>query len=211
MVMYGLLGLVAAGSDWLEIQLLDDADNGTPIEEQQWDANDFRQFALGICQTVFSIALAVIFLMWVYRSNKNVRALGASGLSFTAGWSVGYYFIPIMNLFRPYQAMKEIWKASHPDFRDDWKEAPASLILPLWWGLWLVNNILGQVALRLSWRAESLPALHTAANVQFISDLLDLPLALVAWCLVYQVHGMQEEKHVRLRGDVDYSPVPEPA
>ena len=32
--------------------------------------------------------------------------------SFTPGWSVGWFFVPIMNPWKPFQAMREIWQAS---------------------------------------------------------------------------------------------------
>ena len=64
---------------------------------------------------------------------------GARQLDFTPGWSVGWYFLPIANLWKPYQAMKEIWRASaRPDKVDD-AEVPGWL--PLWWFLWLAFSI----------------------------------------------------------------------
>jgi hypothetical protein len=43
---------------------------------------------------------SVLFLRWTYLVKKNAMALGASYLEFdfSAGWSVGYYFVPLANL-----------------------------------------------------------------------------------------------------------------
>ncbi len=43
-----------------------------------------------------------------------VPALGTQGLSFTAGWSVGAFFIPLLNLLLPVMVVGEVWRASAP-------------------------------------------------------------------------------------------------
>jgi len=58
------------------------------------------------------IAAAILFLKWVYRSNRNAREMGVAGLKFTPGWAVGCYFVPFANLGLPFLAMREIWNAS---------------------------------------------------------------------------------------------------
>src|SRR5215831_8155859 len=75
-------------------------------------ANDLRQGISGIAYIVLLLATSVVVLVWIYGANHNAHALGATGMRFTSGWAVGWYFIPIFNLWKPYQAMKEIWKAS---------------------------------------------------------------------------------------------------
>lgn len=84
----------------------------------------------GIFYLVVYIITSVLFLRWVYVSNRNARALGASDMQHSPGWSVGWYFIPIATLWKPYQAMKEIYKASHPNYKENWKEAEAPGFLP---------------------------------------------------------------------------------
>ena len=48
------------------------------------------------------VATFLLFLTWVYKSNVNVKALGASNMKYTPGWSVGWFFIPIANISKPY-------------------------------------------------------------------------------------------------------------
>lgn len=91
------------------------------------------------------LANGVIFLVWLHRSYKNLLALRAEGLTFTPGWAVGWWFIPIMNVFKPYQVVKELWKASDPSFdlknARSWKEAPSTLLIPFWWAFWLLSTV----------------------------------------------------------------------
>jgi hypothetical protein len=75
------------------------------------DVSDF-QGIIAILQLVNLVVLIVLFCIWIYRANSNARQLGATDMQFSPGWSVGWYFIPIANLWKPYQAMCEIWRAS---------------------------------------------------------------------------------------------------
>ena len=61
---------------------------------------------------LMAIITGIIYLMWLHRAYQNLPALGVTKLDATPGWAVGYYFIPILNLFRPYQTMVEILRES---------------------------------------------------------------------------------------------------
>ncbi len=71
--------------------------------------------------------------MWVYRTNRNGRALGARGMKYTPCWSVGWFFVPIANMFMPYWVMKEIWQVSSPPSPMAWRQKTVSPIVALWW------------------------------------------------------------------------------
>ena len=38
---------------------------------------------------------------WIFNAACNARAFGAKGLQISPGWAVGWYFVPIMWLFKP--------------------------------------------------------------------------------------------------------------
>jgi hypothetical protein len=92
-------------------------------------ANDLRQGIIGVAYIVLLLATSVVVLVWIYGANRNAHAIGATGMRFTPGWAVGWYFIPIFNLWKPYQAMKEIWKASADP--GNWQAQPRSALLPV--------------------------------------------------------------------------------
>jgi hypothetical protein len=58
------------------------------------------------------IACFVLVGRWIYRTNANAHLLGGD-MTISPGWSVGWYFVPVANLFKPYEGMKETWFASH--------------------------------------------------------------------------------------------------
>ena len=135
------------------------------------------------------IALIVVFCVWIHRANYNARQLGAADMTFTPGWAVGWYFIPIANLWKPYQAMKEIWKASANPAH--WQDQPRGSILPAWWTFFLISNFLGNASFRLSLRATTLSELITASSISIANDVVDIIASLIALGLVRQIHRMQ--------------------
>ena len=153
-----LVAIISLISGNMEYQLLTDYENGIYASQEEavadGEANDRRQGIIGIAYLAVFIISGIIILKWIYRANYNARKLGAQNMKFTPGWSVGWYFIPIFMLWKPYQAMKEIWKASiNPD---DWGNVNVSSILSWWWVFWLVNGFLGQTVMRMNHRLPSL-------------------------------------------------------
>ena len=145
---------------------------------------------------VVGLGSIILVLQWIYRANYNARALGAARMEFTPGWAVGWYFIPIANFWKPYQAMKEICRASLRPSR--WWEEKAPALLPLWWGLWLLTS--GAQGISLTVSAEEAERMSDV-----IREVLRIPLTLVLIRIISQVHLMQMA-HYRTRDpeDVDH-------
>ncbi len=55
-----------------------------------------------------------MFLMWLFRTYKNLEPLGSENIRFTPGWSVGWWFIPFANLVMPFKAVRGVWSESDP-------------------------------------------------------------------------------------------------
>jgi len=201
-MLYILVAIAGLWSGWSEIQLIETVASGGYITEAEAEANDSRQAILGGIYTLVFFATAIIFLRWTYLANKNARALGASDMQHSPGWSVAWYFIPILCFWKPYQALKEIFKASHPDYLDDWNKAPRPSIMPLWWALWIVATFVGQAILRLSFSAETVDELLTLSRLIFVSDGLDIPLGILVLILVTTLHDWQSRKFQKTGGNI---------
>ena len=132
---------------------------------------------------VVGLGTDVLVLMWIHRANHNARRLGATNMNFTPGWARGWYFIPIAWFWKPYQAMKEVWKASFNPAR--WWEDDVSWLLPVWWALWLMTFFGGG---SLSWTASTDVAQSAS---EFLRELLRIPLTLVLIGIISQIHRMQ--------------------
>ncbi len=115
--------------------------------------------------------------------------MGAMGLQATPGWAVGWFFIPIMNLWKPYQAMCDLWRASSEP--KNWNGVERGSILPVWWALWLLSGALSNGSFKLSLKAETFDQLRLASMVTLLSDLATIPSLLIAYVLVSQITGLQ--------------------
>ena len=90
--------------------------------------------------SIFNLLSAVLFFIWFYRSHKNLLAYNTQGLKYSAAWAVIAFFVPILNLFRPYQIGQEIWKASDPDASTvGWKQSKIGIVVIFWWISMLVR------------------------------------------------------------------------
>jgi Domain of unknown function (DUF4328) len=106
-------------------------------------------------QGVTYLATVTGFLVWFHRAYTNLHALRTEALRFRAGWAVGGWFVPILNLVRPKQVMNDIWRGSDsgaPATNDSaWHRAPVPALLQLWWApfltSWLVDRLLAGSAL----------------------------------------------------------------
>ena len=136
---------------------------------------------VGLVQLILAIITGITFLRWIYRSNKNLRTLSGESMAFTPGWSVGWYFVPFANLYKPYQVMKEIWKVSHKSEDTD------HAIVGWWWALWLISNVLGRIAFKVVMRADDASGYAGSAMTYIISDGLDVILNIVALTMVTRI------------------------
>ena len=195
-----LMSLIGLWSSNSEVELLKEmklfiqrADELPDEMRVRADENDTRQMLIGLAQLGVGALQGILFLVWIYRSNRNCHALVSGSLTFTPGWSVGYFFIPIMNLFRPYQAMAEIWRASIPRIQR-WENAPVSMLIGVWWFLWLVSRIVGQFVLKSALKSETIDELITLSQASMALDALDIPLCIVCIFMLRGINANQEEK-----------------
>ena len=141
-----------------------------------------------IVQFLLYIVTAAVTLRWIYLAHVNARALGASDMMVSPGWAVGWFFIPLMNLFMPFVAMRELWKASARP--RDWQLEPVPAALVMWWILWVGAGIAGVISFSLALGKDTMAS---ADIFTFLSDLLFIGAAfLLAW-IVGRIQAMQAQ------------------
>lgn len=165
------------------------------------------QMGVGLIQFLVYIGTIVVFCMWLHRSYRNLPALGARNIGYSPGWAVGSFFVPIINLFVPYRATKELWEKSlqGPSYLTS---NSSSAIFPLWWLFWLLANFSSNACFRLSWRQVSR---DTIVVVCGLSDVLTIAAAIFAIAVVTAITQRQEESSKSMNlGQSPHWPVPPP-
>jgi beta-lactamase regulating signal transducer with metallopeptidase domain len=102
---------------------------------------------VGAASAVFvltQLAIAILFIIWMFRAAKNNEALGRVGARFTPGWSIGSWFIPFANLVIPVLIVQDLWRGSTVGTRradPSWRTARSSALVGWWWAAWIVSIV----------------------------------------------------------------------
>lgn len=193
----GLLGLyiVARAAafivDLLQLKLLGLAGTVSSSQFQSWaEASDQREQTVAVLFLAVFVITVVVFASWIVLVNRNARALGAVGMTFSPGWSVGWYFVPIASLWKPFQAMREIWKASvNPT---GWQSLPTHPVVGWWWAAFVLSCITGQISYRMP--TNSLDELGASSVVSMIDDGVDIVATALALLLVARLCRIQRRR-----------------
>jgi hypothetical protein len=193
-VLWVALGLdvVAVVSGVFEYQLLAEVQSGAISGPDLTDAaaaDDLRQRVIGLGQIALYLITIIVFSRWVYVLNCNKKPLGASDLNFTPGWAVGWFYIPIVNLWKPYQAMKELWQASANPL--NWQQQERGGLLPWWWFLWILSNALGWISFRLSLNASDISGIVASNVTDIFADCSSVALEIVVIVMASGIARMQ--------------------
>lgn len=151
-------------------------------------AVDLVLAAIDAAQVVTFLVCGFVCLKWVYRASLNAHAL-AEGLRTSPGWSIGWFFVPIANLWKPFQGLREAWQVSADP--KAWQAQPTPELFRWWWGLWLVSGILGNVASRLQIGATSVGGEMFAGTLNLANDLIGIPLDLVFLVIARRLCALQ--------------------
>jgi hypothetical protein len=157
------------------------------------DQLEIFQIVVALLYSIIFIISGIVILRWLYKANQNAHQLGAKNMQFTPAWSIGWYFIPLALLFKPYQAMKELWQTSIKP--SDWYKVAINNIIPIWWALFLFSGFFGRISYKLSTKAESIDDFLWASIISQVSDAMDIPLALISLSLFTKIYLNQKNNH----------------
>ena len=191
-----VISLISSG---LQYNLLQTAANGGEITNDAATANDLREQIIAILYLIAYVISGLLFIMWFRRAYFNLHQK-VKKLSFNEGWAAGSWFVPIVNLYRPFKIMEELYEETKKIILDKDNSSQIDLttkFLGLWWTLWIVNGIFGQVVFRLSKNANTLPELMTGTILDIISGVLGVGLGIVTIKIIKdysEIEGLLETK-----------------
>ncbi|MBV9996984.1 MAG: DUF4328 domain-containing protein [Caulobacteraceae bacterium] len=152
---------------------------------------------VGVLASLFMVGVVasyVISAFWIYRAACNVRALGARGLQSSPGWAVGWYFVPVMCLFKPFTAMEEIWQASMAPAK--WRLQRPPNLLRWWWASWLIVGFVGYIVLIIARSATNdIPGLIMSTQAQMIDYAIDCAATAIFLVVLLKIYRAQARTH----------------
>ena len=139
----------------------------------------------------------VVFLTWIHRTNKNLRALSGEEMEYTPGWAVGWYFVPIANIFKPFKVMQEIWTIAHR------RQEESDAIVNIWWTFWILGNVLSRISTKMAFNAEDIPAYMNAILADVACDVASAALDVVFIMMLLQIARAYAKNYDEQAGPVD--------
>lgn len=197
-----VMAWVAVGVDLHELHMLFRASGGErvePLEREAWSLTDLSLFWVQIC--LFA-ATAGVFLAWLHQARVNLRAMGVRRLRFRREWAVASFLVPVLNAFRPYQVVCEVWQASDPRNLDpfNWRSVRVPAWIFAWWGAVVAWAGIELMAVLTSLGAGvTLPKLQLASGLRLVADASAALAAFLACFVVARISEAQDEKR-RLQG-----------
>ncbi len=162
------------------------------------ELSDGVSMVLGLLDLGILIGSGITFLMWFHRVRANLPALGISDARWSPRWAVGWWFVPVMSLFRPYQVAAEIWRASDPVATPmDWTTRPVAPVLGWWWGLFITSVITDQISFRMWMRVdENTPSgfMQNLAALDIVTAVIDLVGAWLAIQVIAEIERRQTDR-----------------
>jgi hypothetical protein len=172
------------------------------ITQDDLDTTDLREGIVALFTLIAFVVAVVMFIRWFRRAYANLPALGATNLRFQTWWTIGSWFIPIVNLFRPKQIANDIWRASDPDRRPDqephWEGAHVPSLFQWWWGFYLVGTWLENVSFRAELAANDLDGYKNAAAITMAVNAFEAVGGVLAVFVVERTTRRQEAHAARL-------------
>jgi hypothetical protein len=191
---------VAVGFDIAEIRLLTRQGMGIATAGEKAAHAVIGEVVLHMQMTLLA-ATAIAFMTWLYRCRANLRAFGTRHLRFPRNWAVFGFLIPVVNLVRPYQVVREVWQASDPSTTHplDWMTVKTPLLLRAWWGTFVAFLVFKMLAWWMMWSsAYDLMRLQIADGVLLLADFLAAVSVTLVYFVIDHITDAQQAKWERL-------------
>lgn len=161
--------------------LLAGLERGESPSEAAATASDERMEAIQVISLVLFILTGIVWLVWFDGIYRNAACFRGRPLEHGAGWAVGAYCVPFLNLVRPYQMMREAWDRSAPA-----GQRSGFPLVGAWWSGWILTNLCSRLVVSMAKRADDLPELQSVTRFQIADALIGVGAAALAILLVHR-------------------------
>ena len=180
------LNLALVGLEAWDIVILNRLIDGTFVDG---DDATYGVLALSTAGLYFLVAIGFMipFFMWLYRAVSNVRIRTGDSQS-GPGMSVGWWFIPIANLFMPYKVLADLWKRTFSD-------NSAGLVAIFWLG-WIATSFVDRGVMRFYADAVENGDWQQAISINYASigsSLVNAGLYVLLIVIVLRISRGQDE------------------
>ncbi|BBH16098.1 hypothetical protein Back2_03850 [Nocardioides baekrokdamisoli] len=176
---------------WGNGGFLNEVRQGSPAayDDAKW-YDDIRRM-LGNAELVGWLVAGILWCVWQV---KIAKATPAGELRRSPGWHAGSWFIPIGNLWMPFQNMRDLW--SH------WVSRTSAALLGWWWGVWLLSSQLGRVLLSEKVKVGDLGTFRSFNRIAIAVCGVEIVASLLAIVVVSQLTRAVFEQNAKEDGTI---------
>lgn len=121
------------------------------VSQAVWLAS-YSQFAeapimmivAGVSSLISNLAFypsIIAVMVWVWMAHANLHRAGLSGLNYSPAWATFSFLVPVVNLWVPMRAMRELANRSAGE-PEELADADVDAVQS-WWGAWLGSIVVG--------------------------------------------------------------------
>ena len=181
--------------------------NGRGADELTTAPLGIARSFLALVELVVLITAFILFIRWLRRAYWNLHALGRP-VEHSEGWAAGAWFVPFMNMFRPYSIVREVWRQTQ---LVAFEQVTPHGLLRAWWLLFIVHGIVSNVTNQMETKATTTEQLRSAAWGNAITALLMLGTALLTIQVVRRIASYEAQMDLRLQVSRIGAEAPQPA
>ncbi|MCT8001911.1 DUF4328 domain-containing protein [Sphingomonas sanguinis] len=133
----------------------------------------------------------LVFFRWVYIVNRNAQQWN-SAMTISPGWNVGWFFMPIAALWKPFEGIRETRGVTIAPEAPAWVSVP--IWLKLWWGLWIAAAIYGNMTVLFLAASETSDQWISMSGANVARIAIDVPLAVLTCQLLTDISTLQSQR-----------------
>ncbi|WP_210521245.1 DUF4328 domain-containing protein [Hymenobacter terricola] len=160
-----------------------------------------------IVELVLMVTSLAMFIRWLRRAYWNLHALRRP-MEHSEGWAAGAWFVPFLNLFRPYSIVREVWRQTQ---LVAFEQVTPHGLLRAWWLLFVLHGIVSNVTGKMANSANTVVQLQSAAWGNILTAGLSLGTAVLSVLVVRRIASYEVQMDLRLQVSRIGGPAPVPA
>lgn len=125
-------------------------------------------------QVAVFIVVAILFLRLLYKAVQRAKTFAAPYSYVSPGWAVGYWFIPLINLYQPFRVVKALFASCAQEAGPNAKPAAGEQLLSGWWGMLLISGVAQRVLGSTQTDFGTRPGISGYAEYSIVCNLLEI-------------------------------------
>ncbi|MEM9573497.1 MAG: DUF4328 domain-containing protein [Pseudomonadota bacterium] len=194
---YGLSAFMIAEFIWIAISAfliwLFLPSTIAPFSQEQSVIIDYFIAAMGLIHSALFWFSVVLVSRVTYRAMRNLHTFGSKFVEMSPGWAVGWYFVPIANLWQPAKGMSQIYNGT---FAAVGESVPGESRIAIWWTCWILSNITANISLRIS-GFDNMDADIPSFSFDVASSVFGF---VSAWALIRLIRPIAEKQELLKHG-----------